>query len=89
MKSSKGIRWRFNHGAAVAALCCGLLMAGSAQAQWAVADVNHMIETIKEAEKQKERWDEQKKRWETQLADAKNVFKSQDIDMTMDFNERP
>lgn len=89
MKSSKGIQWRFNRCAAVASLCCGLLMAGAAQAQWAVADVEHTIATIEEAEKQKERWEEQKKRWETQLADAKNVFKTQDMDMTMDFNERP
>lgn len=96
MKSSKGIQWRFNRCAAVAAMCCGLLMAGSVQAQWTVTDPGHTMATVDgwvvqgaEIGEQLKRWEEQTTRWKTQLADAQNVFKSQGMDMTMDFNERP
>lgn len=94
MKSNKGIPGR-QRCTAVAA-CFGLLMAGSAQAQWTVTDPAHTAFTDagwvaqgKEIAAQIERWKEQKAHLEQQLADAKSVFKSQGMDMTMDFNERP
>ncbi|MCL1635121.1 DUF4141 domain-containing protein [Luteimonas sp. SX5] len=96
MKNNKGIQGRQNRCAAVATLCFGLLMAGSAEAQWTVTDPGHTLATVDgwvvqgaEIGEQLKRWEEQTKRWQTQLADAKSVFKSQDMDMTMDFSERP
>jgi hypothetical protein len=96
MKSNKGIQARQNRYAAVAALCFGWLMAGSAYAQWTVTDPGHTMATVQgwavqgaEIAEQAQRWQKEITHYQQQLADAKSVFKTQGVDMTMDFNERP
>jgi len=96
MKCSNSVRKSKNRYAAIAALCFGLSVAGSVQAQWTVTDPGHTMATLEgwgvqgaEIVEQAKRWQAEYAHYKQQLADAQSVFKSQGMAMTMDFNERP